>query len=306
MLFCAIWFKYQTIQSMKQKAQMDQRIKAELLYDEDDPLDLVLDETILAILNVHKYMGYPLDLDNICAILLYCARSCNVQFSFDQVKFRHYKWMWMDNLLRKAISHLSLRERREESDIVLYSGLKEVRLDIIDKKIKAGYFISHVSTSDDLQVAEFFRGGKGCILKFHPSMRRATNIESCDISWISPFKNEREILFARSFVNVNAKEQIPESAYAWNARVESENEITQMILLTWTIFDDFVKQTLQISAIWDHSIDLNLIFFGLYHIQGGIDDIVGLLSDFEQWKEQDDNENKYSKVKHRFEQKSML
>ncbi|ETO31224.1 hypothetical protein RFI_05897 [Reticulomyxa filosa] len=186
-------------------------IKEQIHYNEkDENSKLVFNDQILTILkdikklyhdDIHKQMGYPLQLWNICAILLYCGKSCNVQFSYDQIKFRHHIWPFMDYYLQEAIMILHRHERREESEMELYCGLKGVRLKNI-KEIKSGSFISHVSTSDDIQVAQRFRSNQGCILHFHPSMRRARGILSCDVSWISPFKYEREILFARSYLSL--------------------------------------------------------------------------------------------------------
>ncbi|ETO33262.1 hypothetical protein RFI_03843 [Reticulomyxa filosa] len=52
---------------------------------------------------------------------------------------------------------------------------KCMRLENI-KEIKFGFFISHVNTSDDIQVTKIYRSDRGCILHFHPSMRRANMI----------------------------------------------------------------------------------------------------------------------------------
>ncbi|ETO21934.1 hypothetical protein RFI_15269, partial [Reticulomyxa filosa] len=184
-------------------------------------------------------------------------------------------------------------ERREESEMELYCGLKNVRLENI-KEIKFGFFISHVSTSDDIQVAQTFRSAQGCILHFHPSMRRSNQIPSCDASWISPFKREREILFSRSSINSFFDEKIYKEEHSWNAKVESEDEYTQIILLTWTLYDQYIQQTMQISAMWDHVIDLNLIFSVLIgHSNRDINEAFKILFEFEEWKIRDNNQQKY-------------
>ncbi|ETO05156.1 hypothetical protein RFI_32237 [Reticulomyxa filosa] len=250
--------------------------KEEIHYNENKPNELILNEKILTILNelkilyyddIHKYMGYPLQLFDICAILLYCGKSCNVEFSYDQIQYRHFKWVYLDDCLGNAIRILHKYERREEENIELYCGLKKVRLQN-EKEIKAGYFISHVSTSDDLQVAKMFRSDQGCILHFHPSMRRAGGILSCDVSWISPYKHEREILFSRS--NTSNIEDRHKEYFAWNAKIEKEDKNTQMILLTWGRYDQYIQQTMYISKIWNHFIDLNLIYIILLFAEGDI------------------------------------
>ncbi|ETN97460.1 hypothetical protein RFI_40069, partial [Reticulomyxa filosa] len=61
-------------------------IKEQINYNEKDPNELILNDKILTILNelkilyhdnIHKQMEYPLQLWHICAILLYCGKSCN-------------------------------------------------------------------------------------------------------------------------------------------------------------------------------------------------------------------------------------
>ncbi|ETN97281.1 hypothetical protein RFI_40250, partial [Reticulomyxa filosa] len=84
--------------------------------------------------------------------------------------------------------------------------------------------------------------------------------------------------------------------YAWNAKVESEDEYTQMILLTWVKYDQYIQQIMQISKMWNHSIDLNLIYVALDDLcQGNINKTIQILFEFEQWKCQNNNEQKYKK-----------
>ncbi|ETO01926.1 hypothetical protein RFI_35513, partial [Reticulomyxa filosa] len=135
-------------------------------------------------------------------------------------------------------------------------------------------------------------------------MRRALNIKSCDVSWIYPFRNEREILFARPMIYFNKDEKTHKEEYAWNAKVESEDEYTQMILLTWARYDQFIQHTLKINAILDHPTDLNIIYAALeYCNEGDIDKTVVLFSEFEEWKLKDNNEQKYNEEKHIFIEK---
>ncbi|ETO34966.1 Pfs, NACHT and WD domain protein, partial [Reticulomyxa filosa] len=287
-------------------------IKKQMNYNvKDENGELILNDKILTILNelkilyhddIHKRMGYPLQLYQICAILLYCGKSCNVQFSYDQIQFRHHLWPYLDWYLIEAIAILHSHERREESDMELYCGLKGVRLE--NKEIKSGFFISHVSTSDDIQVAKMYRNHQGCILHFHPSMRRAFSIFSCDISWISSFKHEREILFARPVINFIGDEKTHKEEYAWNAKVESEDEYTQMILLTWARYDQFIQQALKINARLYPLLNLNLIYVALENCnEKDINEAIALLSEFEEWKLRDNNEQKYKEEMHIFLEK---
>ncbi|ETO29215.1 hypothetical protein RFI_07913 [Reticulomyxa filosa] len=299
---------YRHVNNKQEKKRRYKKIKQQINYNKDNPNKLILNDKILTILNevkilyhdgIHKHMGYPLQLENICAILLYCGKPCNVQFSYDQIQFRHHNWPYLDHYLQQAIAVLHKHERREESETELYSGLKGVRLENI-KEIKEGFFISYLSTSDNIQVAQMYRSDQGCILHFHPSMRRTGGIKSCDVSWISPYKHEREILFARSFAGYTLDGRVYKELLAWNAKIESEDEYTQMILLTWTRYDEYVQQTMQISAMWNYSIDFNLIYVSLKHSEGDIYRTINLLLEFEVWKLKDNNNQKYEEIANKF------
>ncbi|ETN98166.1 hypothetical protein RFI_39348, partial [Reticulomyxa filosa] len=71
----------------KEKAKLCENIKQQINFNEkDENGELILNDKILTILNelkilyhddIHKQMGYPLQLYHICAILLYCGKSCN-------------------------------------------------------------------------------------------------------------------------------------------------------------------------------------------------------------------------------------
>ncbi|ETO21244.1 hypothetical protein RFI_15960 [Reticulomyxa filosa] len=294
------------------QSKTDEEIKQQINFNENDKDgELILNDKILTILHelkilyhddIHKRMGYPLQLHQICAILLYCGKSCNVPFSYDQIKLKHHIWPYLDFFLHEAISTLHKYERREEESTELYCGLKNVRLETI-KEIKEGFFISHVSTSDDIQVAQMYRSHQGCILHFHPSMRRSHYIHSCDVSWLSPFKHEREILFERSLIYFTNSDKTNKTENAWNAKIESEDEYTQMILLTWIRYDQYIQQIMQISAMWSHSIDLNVLYAILLNTQGEVNLAIKHLSEFEAWRMQPKNKRKYEEIKNEFMEK---
>ncbi|ETO03394.1 hypothetical protein RFI_34016, partial [Reticulomyxa filosa] len=108
-------------------------------------------------------------------------------------------------------------------------------------------------------------------------------------------KHEREILFARSMIYSNEDEKTHKEAAAWNAKVESEDEYTQMILLTWVRYDQYIQQTMQISAMWNHSIDFNLIYVALCWCKKDINKAHELLFKFEQWRFRNNDKQKYKK-----------
>ncbi|ETN99837.1 hypothetical protein RFI_37630, partial [Reticulomyxa filosa] len=70
----------------KRSLRFQENIKKDINFNEKNSNELILNDKILTILNelkilyhddIHKQMGYPLQLSNICAILLYCGKSCN-------------------------------------------------------------------------------------------------------------------------------------------------------------------------------------------------------------------------------------
>ncbi|ETO07258.1 hypothetical protein RFI_30134 [Reticulomyxa filosa] len=128
-------------------------------FNEKNPNELILNDKLLTILNelkilfhddTHKQMGYPLQLHQICAILLYC-KSYNIQFNICVMLYTFYINM--------------------KSETELYCGLKNVRLENI-KEIKKD-FISHVSTFDDIQVVKIAQ--RYLAVMYHSNM----NVKFC-------------------------------------------------------------------------------------------------------------------------------
>ncbi|ETN98405.1 hypothetical protein RFI_39095, partial [Reticulomyxa filosa] len=63
----------------------------------------------------------------------------------------------------------------------------------------------------------------------------------------------------------------------------------------------YIQQTMQISEMWNHSIDFNLIYVALDHwCEGDINKTFELLFKFEQWKFRNNNEQNYKKRKDEF------
>ncbi|ETO11525.1 hypothetical protein RFI_25851, partial [Reticulomyxa filosa] len=276
----------QNTTNLQEEKAIHEHIKQQIQYNESDINALILNDKILTILShakqvyrsdVHRHMGYPLELHHICAILLYCGKSCSAKFSYDQMNFKHFRWIKLDSYLQSAITILSKHERREESEMELYCELKNFKFANIDE-ISAGYFISYIHKHLKLI--------RRCILHFHPSMRRAKKIFSCDVSWILPFK-DCHVLFSRPHV-----ENLYYIFIQWYARVESENENTQVILLTWKYYDAFIRSVMRVSTVLNHSLDLNLINMVLIN-QGSINNATLLLSSFEKWKKENNNEERY-------------
>ena len=100
----------------------------------------------------------------------------------------------MDKLLYEAINKLSYKET---GSFPVFSGLNGVKLD--QKRIWSGYFVTYTSTSWRKEVSEQFMGGnQGMIIEIGEKYKNDRYVNCCDVSWISKFKDECEILFARS------------------------------------------------------------------------------------------------------------
>ena len=66
------------------------------------------------------------------------------------------------------------------------------------KYVTKGYFVTYVSTSWRKEVSEAFMKGSGMMIHFEEEYRNYGDVLCCDVSWISKFPDECEILFARS------------------------------------------------------------------------------------------------------------
>ena len=87
---------------------------------------------------------------------------------------------------------------REKGKYRVYSGLNGVKMDT--KVVSSGYFVTYVSTSWRKEVSQAFMGKEkgGMMIQFDEKYREDYGVYCCDVSWISKFPDECEILFARS------------------------------------------------------------------------------------------------------------
>eukprot|EP01084_Bolivina_argentea_P149647 261391_1 len=129
------------------------------------------------------------------ALLLYTGGKCTYSLCKTQRNGDYSTWKYFDYCLFSAIVTLS---EAETGDYKLYSGLKNIELN--QKRIKNGYFVTYVSSSWDRNVAVGFvqsDTGRGCIFEM-THIRNNRNFACCDVSWISKFTAESEILIART------------------------------------------------------------------------------------------------------------
>ena len=141
----------------------------------------------------HKRMGSPLHRYHMLALILYTGGDCNYDLCKSQRNGNYDKWKWFDFCLFWGITKLS---QREEGKYKLYSGLNKVKLN--KKEIKEGYFVTYVSTSWNKNIAQDFMNGEGMIIEIDENFKNGYDIYCCDVSWISKFPDECEVLFCRS------------------------------------------------------------------------------------------------------------
>ena len=172
----------------------DEEEEDELYLGDDDEFELypimdIVKEKLQC--NRHKLMGSPLNKAEMLAVILYTDSDINYDLSKQQCNADYSKWKWFDYCLFNAIYKLS---QREYGSYKVYTGLHDVELN--DNERKCGYFKTYLSTSWSRDVALAFIHDNGVLFEIDETFRE--NAICCDVSWISKFENEREVLFARS------------------------------------------------------------------------------------------------------------
>ena len=154
----------------------------------------------------HKKYGKPLFEYCMLALILYCNGDCNHSLCQSQRDgtFKT-KWPCFNAALDRAIYILGNYEVHDEN---LYTGLAGVFWDTNQLYTNglAGFgirFKTNVSFSRDLKVAREFRGNEGLILgiNIHRAsidiMGKTLNGYACDVSWISKYPTEQEVLVSK-------------------------------------------------------------------------------------------------------------
>ena len=163
--------------------------------------DLVLENgsSILGIVNKkikhprHFAMGSPLSDVGMLALVLYTGCDCNYDLCKSQRSGDYQKWKYFDRFLGQAIKTLSYRER---GSFAVFTALDKVMLE--NEEIECGWFPTYVSTSWLEPVAMDFVRNTGMLIEIDQEFKRHENVFCCDVSWISKFEDEAEVLFARS------------------------------------------------------------------------------------------------------------
>lgn len=145
----------------------------------------------------HTDMGSPLNKALMLSIVLYTGCDCNYDLCSSQRNGDYKKWAVFDYCLKKAIKTLA---ENEYGKYAVYTGVGNAMIDF--KKLQAnkvggvysinGWLSTFTSTSWDKKVAQQFCGPNGMIMGLESKYRKY----GCDVSWISKFPNEKEVLFA--------------------------------------------------------------------------------------------------------------
>eukprot|EP01084_Bolivina_argentea_P310097 536486_1 len=144
----------------------------------------------------HKLMGNPLNRGEMLALILYTGCDCNYDLCGSQRNGDFRKWKWFDYCLWNAIKKLS---DQEDGVYKLYSGLHRVKLS--RKTVYSGYFITYVSATWMREISEKFANKQGMIIEIDEWFRNDPLTICCDVSWISKFPDECEVLIARSIMS---------------------------------------------------------------------------------------------------------
>ena len=124
---------------------------------------------------------------------MYTGCDCSYDLCKSQRKGNYTKWKFFDYCLYTAIRNLS---RAETGKYPVYSGLNGVKMNT--KHIANGFFVTYVSTSWKKEIGQAFMKDEGMLIHIDEDYRDASDVNCCDVSWISKFPDECEILFARS------------------------------------------------------------------------------------------------------------
>jgi hypothetical protein len=146
----------------------------------------------------HQLLGSPLNRAEMLALILYTGCECNWYLCLSQRNKDFHTWKWFDYNLFYAIDKL---HAVESGKYQIYTGIKNVNL---KQEMIEGYFVTYVSTSWKRNVAEEYMHVKndievigGMIIEMNRGGCTVGVVRSCDVSWISKFPDECEILIQR-------------------------------------------------------------------------------------------------------------
>eukprot|EP01084_Bolivina_argentea_P202730 346327_1 len=140
----------------------------------------------------HQLSGSSLTRVEMLALILYTRGDCGYDLCKSQRQGDYNKWKCFDLHLWCAIARLS---KKEELSPALYIGLSRGKL---DNTVSSGYFSTYRSSTWNKSMI----GQKGIEICMDKTITNEMFI-SCDVSWISMFPDECEVLIARSVYGLN-------------------------------------------------------------------------------------------------------
>ena len=156
------------------------------------------DHSLLQVVNLkmkhprHLEIGSPLKRDEMLALLLYTGCDCNYDMCAAQRAGDYQKWRWFDYCLAQGISTLS---ECETGQFTLYQGLSGVQM--LTNVTEPHFLVTHTSTTWIRAVAEVYTKGSGMLVEIDKDVKSDSGVDCCDVSWISKFPDEAEVLFSR-------------------------------------------------------------------------------------------------------------
>lgn len=151
----------------------------------------------------HKFYNCPLSELHMLSLVLYCNGGCNYHLCECQRNDTYDEyWPLFDWYLNQAIEILSNHEIHNQ---YIYTGICTVQFRFDKKNKKHRYsrtcaLKSNVSFTTSIDVAKEFRGNRGMIIRLNMKDSlwvRYKYFKVCDVSWISKFPSEKEILAFR-------------------------------------------------------------------------------------------------------------
>ena len=149
----------------------------------------------------HEKMGFCLTKSELFSLILYTNGDCNYDLGTCQRNdTSDTKWKYFDFFLNRTIVKLNGYEQHVEN---IYTGVCGVYLNLnhmkSDQDVRIA-FKTNVSFSTDLKKAIEFRGQDGMIIGL--IMNNCVIVDmgafkACDVSWVSKFPREKEILCSK-------------------------------------------------------------------------------------------------------------
>eukprot|EP01084_Bolivina_argentea_P283870 486298_1 len=154
-----------------------------------------LSEVVMEKLNhpVHKAFGSPLNYDEMLSIILYTGTDAYKDLRNVEMNHNYQKWKHFRINLSNAIHKLpSIRKNDIDGSNYVYHGLHKVDGNMCVNSWSEPYTV--MSATKDISVAVNFAKNEGSVLLFKLSGDFGFTFEGADVSWISKFPNEKEVL----------------------------------------------------------------------------------------------------------------